>query len=307
MRAVAVRAALCYHQRMRLALFAVLLCGCPHTDSYQRPYPPPSVKDVVDRLAKARDELTSFKTTTTDSKMDYRLGNQRANVNVLAMGTVGAKLHFAVLSPAGGSTIAEMACDGTNFALIDFQNNCVLSGPCDSTSIAQFIHLDLAPDDFLHLALGTVPVLATATGTVTWDSANGYEHVELTTAEGTQKIVIDARDHHWDVIESQLVGAGGVVKWSVENKNFSEVKGPAGTYRIPSKTWFKSPVEGNDVIVVWSQRDVNLTLEPKKFVLELPAGLPMCGQKPPGATPPATSAPMPPTGGSGSGASSTPK
>ena len=49
--------------------------------------------------------------------MDYWLGNQRAKGEVLVMGKPGAKVRFAALSPAGGSTIAEMACDGTSFAL----------------------------------------------------------------------------------------------------------------------------------------------------------------------------------------------
>ncbi|MBL0214771.1 MAG: hypothetical protein IPQ07_12910, partial [Myxococcales bacterium] len=51
------------------------------------------------------------------------------------------------------------ACDGQNFAYVDKQNNCQLSGPCDRRSdrIAA-LRLELEPEDFIYLALGTVPV-----------------------------------------------------------------------------------------------------------------------------------------------------
>jgi hypothetical protein len=254
---------------MRLvALAAVLSTGCP-ASGYVRDYPEPSVKDVVAKLATARDALSSFK---ADSMMDYRLNNQRAKVEVLLMGTIGAKLRINALSPAGGAPLADMACDGTNFTLVDDQNNCALSGPCDSQSIARFFHLELAPDDFVHLALGTVPLIANTGGSVKWDADKGYERVELTSPGGTQKVVIDARDHHWDVITSELVGSDGKVVWSVENKDFQDIKG----HRVPGKTWFKSPVEGNDVIVEWTKRDVDVVIDPAKFILQPPAGLRIC-------------------------------
>src|SRR5690606_38090080 len=116
--------------------------------------------------------MTSFRGNST---MDYWLSGQRAKGDVLVMGTVGKRVRFAALSPAGGSTIAEMACDGENFVYLDYQNNCALTGPCDARSIATFFAIELEPDDFLHLALGTPPTLDNATGTVTWDGSKGVE------------------------------------------------------------------------------------------------------------------------------------
>jgi hypothetical protein len=279
---------------MRYAWFAVSVAavaagGCPSHGIKTRGYPEPSVQDVVTRLAKARDELTSFR---ADATMDYWLANQRAKGEVLVMGTTGAKVRFAALSPAGGSTMAEMACDGANFVYGDYQNNCALSGPCDQHSIAQFFRIDLAPDDFVHLALGTPPVIASPTGKVTWDGDHGYEKVELQSAEGTQRITIDARDNKWDVIDSELVSADGKVRWSVANTAFTEVAG----HRVPGKTRFKSPVQNEDLLVEWGSADdrgVNIALEPAKFHLDAPAGLAMCGQQAPAAAgaPPAAPAP----------------
>jgi hypothetical protein len=254
---------------MRRALTLLLLAGCPHgsTPSSQ---PDLTVAQVVDRLAKARAELTAFR---ADSTMDYWLGSQRLKGEVLVMGTTGAKVRFAALSPAGGSTMVEMACDGTNYTLVDHQNNCARSGACDQQSIAQFFHIELAPDDFVHLALGTPPVIASPTGTITWDSNKGVHRVALTGGEGTEKLAIDTTQGRFDVVDCELVGPDGKTRWSVANTDFTEV----GGHRVPGKTRFRSPTRQEDLLVDWgSSFEVNPALDASKFALTAPAGLPLC-------------------------------
>lgn len=267
---------------MRLPLFAllVLVAGCP-APTQVRNYPAPSAADVIAKLAQKRDALKSFKADTT---MDYWLGNQRAKGEVLVMGETGSKIRFAALSPAGGSTLAEMACNGRDFAYVDYQNNCALTGPCNRDSIAQFFHIELEPDDFIHLALGTPPVLPGATGTVSWDASHGNEKVSLQAPGGTQTLTIDARDNRWDVIDSELKGADGKVQWSVANTDFTNV----GGFRVPGKTRFRSPENQEDLIVDWKERQVNVALPDDKFVLQAPTGLPTCGQASRGTAPPTT-------------------
>lgn len=258
---------------MRFALLLLVLAACPGGGGgVNRPYPAPTADDLVARLAKKRAELTSF---TADSTMDYWLGSQRAKGEVLVMGTPGAKVRFAALSPAGGSTLAEMACDGQRFVYVDYQNNCVLTGPCDKTSIAQFFHIELAPDDFFHLAVGTPPVIDGATGTLTWDPSNGTEKLTLKSAAATERLTIDMKQSRFDVLDSELIGADGKTVWSVANTDFTDVDG----HRLPGKTRFKSPDNKEDLLVDWGdQRKLNENLPASKFVLQAPAGLPTCGQ-----------------------------
>src|SRR5215510_10768577 len=162
---------------MRLvALAAVLLCGCPHGEVPKPSGPAPTVAEVVDRLTKAKGELHSF---TGAAVMEYWLGGDRFKGDVLAMGEAGSKVRVAALSPAGGSTVAEMACDGKQFVSVNYQNNCVLTGPCTKQSIATFFGIELTPDDFLHLALGTPPVIGQPHGQVSWDSGAGVYRVAL--------------------------------------------------------------------------------------------------------------------------------
>jgi outer membrane lipoprotein-sorting protein len=271
---------LCYHTVMRLALLAAVLslvCGCPHGAVPQPSGPAPTVAEVVERLTKAKDELHSF---TGSAVMEYWLGGDRFKGDVLAMGETGSKVRVAVLSPAGGSTLAEMACDGSRFVSVNYQNNCVLSGPCKKQSIATFFGIELDPDDFLHLALGTPPVVGEPRGEVTWDAGQGLHHVELEGTGGKQTFGIDGR---WDVVESALIGTDGKPVWSVKNAAFDNAKDPDGKdHRVPGKSHFTTPNHQKaDLTVEWRERTVNVTIDPKKFTIAVPAGLPTCGRAPP--------------------------
>jgi outer membrane lipoprotein-sorting protein len=263
----------------------VAMAGCPGKNGGTRPYAEPKVADVIAQLATARGALTSFR---GDSTMDYWMSGKRVKGEVLVMGAVGKKIRFAALSPAGGSTLAEMACDGTNFVYLDYQNNCSLAGPCDARSVSVFFGIELEPDDFLHLALGTPPILDGATGTVTWDGSRGVEKVDLKAPAGAQKLSIDAKDNHYDVLDSELVGTDGKVRWSVANTSFEKVTG-SGERRVPKKTRFKSPAQNQDLLVEWNELEANVDLEPEQFHIDIPAGLGICGQtvnmQPQGAAP----------------------
>lgn len=255
----------------------LLVSGCPSSQAIKRTYPEPTVPQILERLAAQRAARTAF---TAESTMDYWLGKDRMKGTVLVMGKTGKKVRFNALSPAGGGVLADMACDGTSFAYVDQQHNCQLTGPCDRSSIAALLRVELEPEDFLHLALGTPPVLDQATGTVTWDASKGYERVSLTAPGGTQTLTIDARGGRWDVIASELKDPAGKVVWSVENADFGLVRDAAGgEHRLPGKTRFKSPQEQADLLVDWGERTVNPTLDDAKFVVNVPDGLPRCGAR----------------------------
>lgn len=269
---------------MRLAwslpVLVALACGCPRKgDSYKPPPAMASAKDVIARLAKLREARTSF---TAESVMDYWLGKDRVKGTVLVMGTAKRQVRFNALSPQGGGVLADMACNGTDFAYVDFQNNCQLTGPCTRSSIASLLRIELEPEDFFSLALGVVPVDPQATGTVEWDAAKGHERVKLESPAGTQTIVIDAREGRSDILSSELAGKDGKVVWSVENADFEVVKdAQGGEHRLPGKTRFKSPRQQADLLVEWKERSVNVTIDPAKFTVNVPPGLIACGSQAP--------------------------
>jgi hypothetical protein len=267
---------------------ALLACGCPHGGKgYVPPWggKAPTAAAETQRLAAAQAEITSFR---AESVMDYWLGKDRAKGTVLVMGKPGAFVRLNALSPAGGSVLVDLACDGTDFVMVDFQNNCVLTGPCDTDSIARFLHVPLAPDDFFHLATGTTPLLPAAEA-LDWDAKRGRETLTLSGDGRKQTVVLDGRDGHRDLVESKV--AGGAVAWSVENKDFGEITDDAGhRFRVPGKSRFQATGQKSDLLVEWKDVKVNLDLAPAKFQLTPPAGLPICGQAPPAAAAPAAPA-----------------
>jgi hypothetical protein len=258
---------------MRYAPLVILAACGPAQHGGSRPYAEPTVTDVVARLAKAHDATKSFRADTT---MDFWMSNQRTKGEVLVMGKAGAFVRIAALSPAGGSTMAEMACDGQNFVSVNYQANCTLTGRCDRSSIAQFFRVELTPDDFLNLAVGTPPVIANATGTVTWDASRGLETVQLAGGGKTEKLAIDMRDGKLDVMSAEMIGADGKPEWSVTNSDFVEV----GGHRVPGRSRFKAPNQQQDLEVDWGDaqnRAINVDLDASKFQLAAPQGLPTCG------------------------------
>jgi hypothetical protein len=261
------------------ALLSIACCG---SKGPKNPHPELTVPAVISELAKGREALTSF---TGESTMDYWVSGQRMRGDVLVMGKIGKFVRFAALSPAGGSTLAEMACDGTNFVYVDYQNNCALTGPCDASSVAMFFGIPLEPDDFLHLALGTTPVIGDdATGTITWDGGAKLHRVELKAGAGTQKIGINTSPANWDVVSTELVGSDGKQRWSVANTDFRKVEG-SGERRVPAKTRFKSSAQNQDLLVDWTDMKVNVDPASTKFTIQVPTGLGTCGQKAPAAAP----------------------
>ena len=100
--------------------------------------------------------------------------------------------------------------------------------------------------------------------------------VGITISEFTLAIAV--QDQHWDVLESERVGADGKPKWTVKNAAFTDVKDPEGKpHRVPGKSRLTTPsTQKADLTVDWHERTVNLTIDPEKFKLTAPAGLPTC-------------------------------
>lgn len=266
---------------MRIAsaasLLVLLACGCPK-GTKTRPYPEPTVEALLARLATTRDSVTSFSAETV---MDYWMNDQRVKGTVLVMGTVGSKVRINALSPAGNDLLADLACDGRDYAYLDKDKNCQLQGPCSRTTIASLFGVALAPDDFVQLAVGATPIIEGATGTVRWDGKAGREVLELTGTGGrTQTIVLDAREGRADVISSE-VKTGDTQEWRVDNTDFEKVDDANRvTFRVPGKSRLRSPGSKADLIVEWRERALNLPITDDKFVLELDPAIPACAPAP---------------------------
>ncbi|MCP4443994.1 MAG: hypothetical protein GY811_01445 [Myxococcales bacterium] len=259
------------------ALFCtcLVIAACGGSSGKARKYQAPTAAGIVAEL-QGRQALT--KSFLAESRMEYWVKDQRVKATVYVMGEMGARVRFNALNPTGGGVAADLACDGDDFAFVDFNKNCQLSGPCTREAIAQLLRVSLAPDDFLMLAAGSTPIIAFDEGKVTWDSKNARETVELTTNDGSlrQKIILDGRERRWDVLSSTVWGAGGEIDWKLTNKEFSNQKTEDGDpIRLPQKTRFEQPEEKADLTIRWDERSINGERDPDKYVMQLP-DLPSC-------------------------------
>ena len=272
---------------MKLVLICgvALLAACPGGKGYQPPWgaQAPTAAQESQALQTQQSKITSFK---AESVMDYWLGKDRVKGTVLVMGKPGAYVRLNALSPAGDDVMADLGCDGANFTLVDKQNNCVLVGPCNEDSIAQFLHVPLAPDDFFHLATGTTPVID-GPQKIDWDASSGQETITLASGDASQTIVLDRRDGHMDLVSSHV--KNGKAEWTLENKDFAD----NGGFRLPKKSRFQASGQKADLLVDWTSVTPNFAIDPSKFQVPVPDGLPVCGQQQPAPPAPTPLAPHP--------------
>lgn len=234
----------------------------------------------MEDLTAARDAaLAAAPSWKASSVMDYWLGNDRVKGEVWIMGKPGAKLRVNALSPAGGSVLSDLACDGTSFAFEDRQTNCVLAGPCDESSIRQFFGVALAPDEFTFLSLGLPPWWDPTQASSVYDAGTGRQVITMPGPRGRQVLDYQAgQGGTWHLVKMRLEDPTGKALWTVEHKDFHAVKAANGqALHLPGASRFRSPGEKADLIVDWKQQDIGLELAPEKFELTLTPGLPLCG------------------------------
>jgi hypothetical protein len=264
--------------RLALWVFAAALAPACSCRSYvKEPHAAPTATEVMAELGKRRAQVKSFNHTST---MDFWSGDDRVKTTVYVMGERGAKVRMNALDPAGGSTLADLACDGRDFAFIDFQRDCQLSGPCTEDSIASLMRVRLEPDDFVSLALGQPPLLpGELKGNVSWDGKDGEWEVELVAADGRkQRLELSGdKERRWDVKTAAVWGRDGKLEWKLSQKDFGQVPAEDGqALRMPGKLRFEQPSAKADLIVDWQDRSLNPTLDAAKFQLAPPAELKSC-------------------------------
>ena len=254
----------------------VLLTACSGKPDYPKPEELPNADQFVDQLTAKQAAARSFQ---AESRMDYRVGDDRIKTTVLVMGERSAKVRFNALNP-DDTVAADLACDGINFSFVDFNKNCQLAGPCTSDAIASLLRVNLEPDDFLALAIGSVPLIPNAESSAAWNPKSGTVVLQRVSRDMTrQEIVLDGRKATYDVIRATVRDPDNHIEWSLENKDYADVKANDGTpFRVPGKTRFQQPKSNGDLKIRWQNRTLNLDLSDDKFMMVLP-GLAECGAK----------------------------
>src|SRR5690606_11096573 len=175
-----------------------------------------------------RARARSFNHTST---MDFWTGDDRVRTSVYVMGERGKRIRLNALDPAGGMTMADLACDGANCDFIDHRRNCQLTGPCTPESIATLMLVRLAPDYFVLLALGQPAVLpGPLEGSVEWAEEEGVWRVALGATDGRRQRLTLSGDagRRWDVVGAGVTRGKGEVEWRLTQNDFTGLTDPSG-------------------------------------------------------------------------------
>src|SRR5690606_37349224 len=119
----------CAARHAALVSAIALAAGCPNGGrGAKQPYATPEASALVAHVQKTGEQARSY---FGESTMDYWVGGERVKATVYVMGERGAKIRFNAINPASNTTSADLACDGTEFQFVDYDNNCQLTGICD--------------------------------------------------------------------------------------------------------------------------------------------------------------------------------
>jgi hypothetical protein len=198
-------------------------------------------------------------------------------VTVNILGAWGGKLRFQAESP-NSSMAADLASDGTSYCLLDAINNCGGCGPATAEGVGQLLGIVLDPDDIVAILFGSTPLIE-GKQTVTWDSSNGWEIINVTTANGfKQRLALDGAGKTWDVRESEVTGPDGKSVFKIRHKEFHVVKTADGrNVRVPGASLLEQ--RGESAKIDWRKQEIDVELPEAAFTIEVPEGLPRCGAK----------------------------
>jgi hypothetical protein len=263
-------------RRRLLVLGVVAAIGCGSATIAQ-PDPTPLAAGAIARIGKTSETIRAIR--VSDAEMRMRSPRQRLRSGLLLAIDGSERFRVAAIDPAGGSTLAELACERGRHRFVDYEKNCANTGDCDRRAIARIAWVDLDPDDFLRLVSGGTPIVASPRGSVRWDARRGTWRIDLVSDADrqTQTIVVDGRAGRWDVLHSSVRTRSGTLVWAIDNKRFEPVATADGArVRLPRRTRFEQPAQKLLLELRWHARAVNERMPTDTFQLPIPAELPGC-------------------------------
>ncbi len=253
--------------RLGLVVLMLLVAGCP-MPPVERPYATPTLAALMAHL---HDRAKALRSLRAEARVDYMAENgDRLKVTMELLVAVGGRLRLSIEAPIGGGTLASLATDGKQFQLHDARNNRFYAGPASACAVGRLLRIELPPADVAAVLTGGVP-LDGEPSSVSWDPKDGGREVlELRTADGgKERIRLDARGHHWDVVDATRTDASGKVLWRVAHEDFSD----KGGVRLPTRSTVEEPPLKADARIRYRDIELNVTLKEGVFTLATPTGL----------------------------------
>jgi outer membrane lipoprotein-sorting protein len=252
--------------KMILALLAFCFLRASSCARLERPYPPPSVREILASLS-ARSQR--IQTLRAETRMSQKSSAGKVKATVRLMAQRGGKLRCDVVSPFD-TPLATLVSNGQEFSLVDAKKNRHFFGPALPCNLSRLMQVALAPDDILTILGGSTPLIDHVRATLAWDERSGEEVLTLSSKTAIQVIRLDGRRHSWDLRLSEVKNTQGEVLLRIEGADFKVVAG----LRAPSALRVSQPKNKTELDVTFKSEELNIELPSEAFELLSANGLP---------------------------------
>ncbi len=247
------------HVIIFVSMFLVLSCA-----SIPPPASLPTAPSLLNDFIKKRDELTSLRArSSADSFSD----GQRIRGKVDLFLTRPDRLRVELVSPFE-SPLAILVADKDRFAMHDMRKGRFLVGKSEPCNIERLLKVPLTNSQVIMLFLGGMPIIDFKYSIVRWDS-RGYYSVDLIDDDGrVQRLEIDPNPQCYSLMRSTLTDSKGLVFEII-----MEGKAHSGAKCLPEKIRVILPRKDTDVLLSYTEAEINVNLPDIAWKLDPPAGI----------------------------------
>jgi len=264
-------------ERVAAVLSCLLAASCRPSTGVRRPR-----EQNADMLA-ALAGHNRVRAVEADARLDYfhRDGTRdTATLSIVVRAPDAIRVRTEGAVPGW-----EFACGGSKLTYVDYAARCFSIAPCDADTLGSIVGVPLDPSGQISLAMGTTTVIASRTAAHQRFGDHGRLRIDLVGAGESQTIEIDDRDRRFDILESSTT-TGSRDGWHIFHKDFEAVAAADGsTFRVPRRSRLQV-TGGDDIMIAWEHRVINVDYPDTAFHLDPPAGYGTCVTSQPPALPP---------------------
>jgi hypothetical protein len=254
-----------------LVLLGLACTGCPQRIAR----PDDALTSPNDILSRTLDRHTPISDLRLQSKGDYWDTAQGQRV-------VGRPISILAASPASlriqigsgfGSTLGALASDGSQFSMLDLQNNVFYFGPATPENLSMLLPIYLSGADLVRVLSGGFPTSDlppdwTSQATLDWNAESGQYRLSVPRTDG-QRQVIELTYPDLAVAEIRIESASGDLHYLYQAKDFQVQQGVP----LPQKVRFELPTREIDLQLRIEKTETNVSLPESLFTISAPPGV----------------------------------
>lgn len=223
------------------------------------------VAGIDARMAAVQDVRIAAKVDYYDEERGERVVARDVSLSAAAPASLRVTLS------SFDKALASLASDGTEFSMLNLQENVYYHGPATVQNLSQLFPLFLSGADFVRVLRGGFPIEPLADGwrentELGWNAETGRYRLELPTVDGGLQIV--ELTHPELGVASIVIKNNGKSLYTYEAKDFTT----SGEGLYPEKSRFTLVERETDVTLRVEKYDANVEPSARIFNIPAPAG-----------------------------------